>query len=117
MSVKHSSDVESATIEAGSGTTIQVLIPPDEGPHFAMRRITMQPGGDMPNHTNAVEHEQYVLGGRAKIGIGNEIFEVQTGDVVFIPAGIPHWYTNIGDEQFEFLCFVPNEPDTITLLD
>ena len=117
MSVKHSSDVESATIEAASGTTIQVLIPPDEGPHFAMRRIIMQPGGEMPNHTNAVEHEQYVLGGRAKIGIGDEIFEVETGNVVFIPAGIPHWYTTVGDEPFEFLCLVPNKPDTITLVE
>ena len=117
MSVKHSSDVESTTIEAGSGTSIQVLIPPDEGPHFAMRRIGMQPGGSMPNHTNAVEHEQYVLSGSAKIGIGDEVVEVQVGNVVFIPAGVPHWYTNVGEEPFEFLCLVPNEPDTITLLE
>ena len=70
----------------------------------------------MPNHTNAVEHEQYVLGGRAKIGIGDEIFEVETGNVVFIPAGIPHWYTTVGYEPFEFLCLVRLKPVTITLV-
>ena len=39
------------------------------------------------------------------------------GDVVFIPGGIPHWYQNTGDETFEFLCVVPNLPDTTTILE
>lgn len=116
MSVKHAKEVEANAVSAGSGTTMQVLISAEEGPNFAMRRFVMQPGGGMPNHTNLVEHEQYVLNGRARIGIGEEVYEVQPGDVVFIPAKVPHWYTNIGDEPFEFLCLVPNKPDKIQLL-
>ena len=117
MSVKHTQEIEAKVVEAGSGTSMQVLISPDEGPHFAMRRFVMQPGGGMPNHTNLVEHEQYVLNGHAKIGIGDETFEVKKGDVVFIPAQVPHWYKNVGEEPFEFLCLVPNKPDTITILE
>ncbi len=116
MSVKHAIEVEEKVVEAGDGTTMQVLISAEEGPNFAMRRFVMQPGGGMPNHTNLVEHEQFVLNGRARIGIGDEIYEVQRGDVVFIPAEAPHWYTNIGDEPFEFLCLVPNKPDKIQLV-
>ncbi len=71
----------------------------------------------MPAHTNTVEHEQYVLRGRAKIGIGDEVVEVEKDDVVFIPAGTPHWYQAEGDEPFEFICVVPNRPDEIQLLD
>jgi quercetin dioxygenase-like cupin family protein len=71
----------------------------------------------MPNHTNMVEHEQYVLRGHASIGIGDETFVVRTGDAVFIPQGIPHWYKNTGEENFEFLCIIPNKEDRITLLD
>jgi quercetin dioxygenase-like cupin family protein len=52
----------------------------------------MEPGGGMPDHTNTVEHEQYVLRGHASIGIGNEVFDVRARDVVFIPEGVPHWY-------------------------
>ena len=89
----------------------------DEGPNFALRRFIMEPGGGMPNHTNTVEHEQYVLRGRAEIGIGDEVFNVKQGDVVFIPGGTPHWYKAMGEEPFEFLCIVPNGPDTITILD
>ncbi|MEA3351579.1 MAG: cupin domain-containing protein [Chloroflexota bacterium] len=117
MSVKHTNEIKAKPVAAGSGTTMQVLIPPKEGPNFAMRRFVMQPGGGMPNHTNQVEHEQYVLAGHARIGIGDEVFEVSPGDVVFIPAQIPHWYQNIGDEPFVFLCLVPNQPDEIAILE
>ncbi len=116
MAVKHVHEVEAHKIDTGSGVTKQVLIPDSEGPNFAMRRFVIQPQGGMPNHTNLVEHEQYVLNGRARIGIGDAVYEVERGDVVFIPAEVPHWYENVGDEPFEFLCLVPNKPDKTTLL-
>ncbi len=116
MSVKHSQDIEAVEVTQGIKTTRQVLIPAHEGPNFAMRRFIMQPGGGMPRHTNTVEHEQYVLAGKARIGIADEIFEVKAGDVVFIPENVPHWYQNIGDETFEFLCIVPNKLDQTTIL-
>ncbi len=113
MTVRHVKDVPAAPVTGGTATTRQVLIGPDEGPHFALRRFTMQPGGGIPAHTNTVEHEQYVLRGRATIGIGDRVSEVHAGSVVYIPAGTPHWYRAEGDEPFEFLCVVPNLPDTI----
>ncbi len=103
MSVKHSQDVEAKDVAAGKDTTIQVLISSQEGPNFALRKFCMQKGGKMPQHTNTVEHEQFVLRGTARIGIDGEIFEAKAGDVVFIPEGAVHFYENTGDEPFEFL--------------
>lgn len=117
MPVRKADAVSAQPVQAGRDTRIQVLIGPDEGPNFALRRFIMQPGGGMPRHMNDVEHEQYVLRGRARIGIGDEVFEVGADDVVYIPAGKPHWYEAVGDEAFEFLCVVPNRPDTIRILD
>jgi quercetin dioxygenase-like cupin family protein len=117
MTVKKVSDVQSQIVKNGDKTTIQVLISSQEGPNFAMRRFVMEPGGGMPNHTNTVEHEQYVLRGHARIGIGGEEIEVQAGDVVFIPEGVPHWYQNIGEDNFEFLCMIPNKEDKVTLIE
>lgn len=117
MGVKHVSQVPSQPVANARDTSIQVLISAQEAPHFAMRRFVMQPGGGMPRHTNTVEHEQFVLRGRARIGIGEEIYEVKPGDVVFIPQGVPHWYENIGEEPFEFLCLIPNQPDEVRILD
>lgn len=109
--------VATEAVAAGTGTERQILIGPDEAPNFALRRFIMQPGGGMPAHTNRVEHEQYVLRGEARIGIGDDVLTVMRGDVVFIPAGEPHWYEALGDEPFEFLCVVPNAPDEITILE
>jgi len=117
MSVKHADALPADEVKAGTGTKRQVLIGPDEGPNFALRRFIMQPGGGMPRHTNTVEHEQYVLQGRASITLGDERHRVQAGDVVFIPAGVPHSYQAEGDEPFEFLCVVPNRPDVIALVE
>ena len=117
MSVKHTADVEANAVAAGKGTTIQVLISAQEGGNFAMRKFAMQPGGGMPLHTNSVEHEQYVLSGHGKVGIDGKVFEVEPGDVVLIPEGVPHWYENVGHDAFEFLCIIPNKKDVITLLD
>ena len=117
MFIKHSDDAPAQVVQAGEATTIQVLISPEEGPHFAMRKFVMQPGGGIPRHTNAVEHEQYVLRGRALVGLGDEEVVAQAGDVLLIPAGVPHWYANIGEEPYEFLCVVPNLPDTIKILE
>lgn len=116
MSVKRADAVPAEVVKAGTGTTRQVLIGPDEGPNFALRRFTIQPGGGMPRHTNTVEHEQFVLRGSASVTLGDEHRRVSAGDVVFIPAGMPHSYRTEGDEPFEFLCIVPNQPDVIELM-
>jgi quercetin dioxygenase-like cupin family protein len=115
--VRTADEVPGEPVRAGTGTTRQILIGPEEAPHFAMRRFVMQPGGGMPKHTNTVEHEQYVLRGRAKIGIADQVVEVLRGSVVFIPAGTPHWYEVEGDEPFEFLCVVPNLADEVRLVE
>jgi quercetin dioxygenase-like cupin family protein len=115
--IRHADAVPAEDVAAGTQTSRQVLIGPEEAPNFALRRFRMEPGGGMPPHTNTVEHEQYVLRGRARIGLGAEVVEVSKDDVLFIPAGIPHWYEALGDEPFEFLCVVPNGPDRIEILE
>ena len=116
MSVKHIDNIPSEAVPNAIGVSKQVLISPEEAPHFALRCFTIQPGGKMPLHTNTVEHEQYVLSGKAKVTLGEEHYEVEAGNVVFIPAGMPHAYTNIGEEPFCFLCSIPNLDDRTTYL-
>ncbi|RMH23535.1 MAG: cupin domain-containing protein [Acidobacteria bacterium] len=115
--VKRADEVPRKVVAAGKATETQVLLGPEDGmPHFAMRRFRMGEGGGMPRHTNTVEHEQYVLRGRARIAIGEEVHEVAAGDVLYIPAGVPHAY-EVLEGPFEFLCMVPNAPDTIEILE
>jgi quercetin dioxygenase-like cupin family protein len=116
--VKKSAEVVAEDLKGARATRIQVLVGPDDGaPNFVMRRILMDKvGSGMPAHTNAVEHEQYVLQGRARVGIAGEEYEVSADDSVYIPAGTPHWYDVI-DAPFEFLCIVPNRADEVRLVE
>jgi len=116
MYVKQIKEIIKEEVKAGSRTTRQVLISPEEGPNFAMRKFTIEPGGEMPLHTNTVEHEQLVLNGKAQIVIDGNVFDVKKDDIVLIPAGIPHSYKTIGNEPFEFLCVVPNKKDVIEIV-
>ncbi len=114
--VRRADDVEAAVVAAGTATVTRVLLGQADGmPHFAMRRFTMQAGGGMPRHTNSVEHEQYVLAGRARVTVGDDAFEVSRGMVLYIPAGAPHSY-QVLEAPFEFLCLVPNLPDEVKVL-
>ncbi len=115
--VKPANAVARQEVRAGVATQTQVLIGEKDGaPNFSMRRFIMGEGGGMPRHTNTVEHEQYVLGGRARVGIGEQVYDVKANDVLYIPAGVSHFYQVI-EAPFEFLCMVPNTPDRLEILD
>jgi quercetin dioxygenase-like cupin family protein len=114
--VKRSDDVSGNPVAAGTATEVQVLVGPGDGaPNFALRRFTMGEGGGMPLHTNLVEHEQYVLSGRAEVTVGGEVHPVSAGNALYIPAGVPHAYRVI-EAPFSFLCIVPNAPDRIEIV-
>ena len=47
---------------------------------------------------------------------GDRTVEVETGDVIFIPARQPHFY-KVLEAPFEFLCLVPFGEDQIRLME
>jgi quercetin dioxygenase-like cupin family protein len=102
--------------KAGKGVSMKMLLSLEEVPNFAMRCFSIEVGGHMPHHTNTVEHEQFVLSGRARVRVGDESFEAKAGDVLYIPANAPHSYETIGDEAYTFLCLVPKGEDCITIM-
>lgn len=115
--VRKAAEVAKQRVALGTATEMQMLIGPGEGaPNFSLRRFIMGEGGGMPRHTNEVEHEQYVLAGRARISLGDRVLEVTAGDVVYIPARQPHSY-EVLEPPFEFLCIVPNTEDRIQLVE
>lgn len=109
-------EIVSIPLEAGEGASMQMLIAPSIETNFAMRKFVIKKDGHMPFHTNTVEHEQYVLKGKARVRMGDESFIAVKDDIIFIPAGVPHSYNVIGDEDYEFLCLVPNKDDKIEMV-
>ena len=116
--IRRANDVEYDTVDAADGLRKGVLVgPDDDAPTFALRRFVLEAGATVPEHTNEVEHEQYVLEGEYVVGIGGEEHTVSAGDSLFIPAGVVHWYRNEGDAPGAFLCAVPNGDDEIQLVE
>ena len=109
-------EAPSHPVREARGTAIQILLgPEDRTPRFATRRFTIQPGGRIPAHRHPdIEHEQVVLEGEMVLGLDDRQVTVRSGDCVFIPAGVAHWYENRGDVPVRFLCMVPLTDDYAT---
>jgi quercetin dioxygenase-like cupin family protein len=116
--VRDADAVPEEPVDAAEGLSKAVLLDESDGaPHFAIRRFRLDPGASVPRHTNAVEHEQYVLAGEYTVGIDGEEHTVEAGDTLLIPAGTVHRYENTSEEPGLFLCVVPNGDDTIDLVE
>jgi quercetin dioxygenase-like cupin family protein len=88
--------------------TRQILIGPDEdAPTFHLRYFAVQPGGYTSLDQHAHEHGVYILHGRARLRLGNEQHELNSGDVVYISGNEVHQFFALGPEPLGFLCIVP----------
>lgn len=121
--IRRSEDIDYTAVDAATGLEKGVLVNSDHGAaDVALRRFTLAPGGEVPKHTNEIEHDQYVLSGEYVVGIADgdgtsEEVTVSAGDSLHIPAGTVHWYRNDGDEEGAFLCAVPTGDDEIRLVE
>lgn len=116
--VRREPEIEYESVEAADGLEKGVLLNESHGaPNVAIRRFRLAAGGSVPEHTNDIEHEQYVLEGTYTVGIEETEYEVSAGDAIQIPAGTVHWYRNESDQTVAFLCAVPTGDDEIQLLE
>jgi quercetin dioxygenase-like cupin family protein len=68
------------------------------------------PGDGPPLHTHDAEDEfWWVIEGRLRFKLGDEIAETETGSFVFVPRGTPHAFQNAGDAPARLLVmFTPS---------
>lgn len=73
---------------------------------FEMHTTALNPGLDShAQHTHKEEEIILLLRGNVTMHIGNDFYKVAPGDVVFLPAQIPHALKNTGSEQCEYFAF------------
>lgn len=116
MFCKNSNEFETNEIPKTVNANIAVLTP-NEDKDFIVRKVCLANGGSMPNHTNLIQHQQFVLEGEAKVVIGDEVYHAKKGDFLYIPAGVPHYYEACYGKEYEFLCMITTKEDEITLVD
>jgi mannose-6-phosphate isomerase-like protein (cupin superfamily) len=72
--------------------------------NFAMGYVTLDPkGGQVPWHNQEQEEVYFVLQGEGEMCLGEEKQTLTDGQAVFIPPGVFHQLTNIGDEPLTFI--------------
>ncbi|NIS15132.1 MAG: cupin domain-containing protein [candidate division Zixibacteria bacterium] len=76
---------------------------------YTLRVFRIKSGGYSPHHQHEWEHINYVMSGRGTLTIGDETKEIKKGDFALVPGNTIHQFKNPFDEEFEFICIVPNK--------
>ena len=61
--------------------------------------VDAEPGRGPSLHTHPYDEVLIIQEGRARATVGGETLDVGPGDIVLIPAGAPHGFTNTGEGQ------------------
>lgn len=82
---------------------------PIQATNFSMGFVTLEPrGGQVPWHNQEQEEVYFVIEGHGEMCLGSERLEVRSGQAVYIPTGVFHQMTNLGDTPLKMLyCYGP----------
>lgn len=97
---------EKVEMEGSKDAYVRWLI---RGPNFALRYFRIKKGGYSPKHNHPYEHEVFVLNGNGKLFIDGVEKDFEKNYFIYVPSDKEHQFTNIGDEDLEFLCIIPNK--------
>jgi len=85
------------------------VIGPEEGwDTHTLRVFRIAPGGNTPFHQHDYEHVNYVIRGRGRLRIADDVQVIREKDFALVPPNVKHQFMNPYDEDFEFICIVPN---------
>jgi len=81
--------------------------------------VEILPGKTAPLHTHPGEEIIYILEGTLEYEIGGKLSRVKPGDVLFVPAGVPHLARNVGTGRGAELAtyIVEKDKPLITVVD
>jgi mannose-6-phosphate isomerase-like protein (cupin superfamily) len=82
---------------------------PIQASNFSMGNVTLEPnGGQVPWHNQEQEEIYFLIEGTAEMCLGEERTVLTSGQAVYIPSGVFHQLTNIGETPCRMLyCYGP----------
>ena len=107
-SIKHQPRSKRYYFDVGIGGVC--LSGADTGGAYCLLDVGLAPGMMVPRHTHTREDEvYYVLKGELEVIVGDEVFNLRTGDTLMAPRDIPHRLRNSGNvENHYLLMFSPS---------
>jgi len=89
-----------------TGTVNRRLVPPPGMPAGKLEVVlgVLRPGGQALMHAHAdLDQAVYVLNGRCRLESEGEAAEMGPGEIVYLPAGVPHQVTVTGEKDLRVL--------------
>jgi quercetin dioxygenase-like cupin family protein len=83
----------------------------DNSPRMVMRKFEVEKGGETPYHSHNYEHVIYVLKGTGKLKVEGKEMPLPQGASVLVPPNVYHQFINAGEDEFHFICVVPEYGD------
>jgi mannose-6-phosphate isomerase-like protein (cupin superfamily) len=82
---------------------------PIQARNFCIGYVTLEPhGGQVPWHNQGQEEIYFILEGTGEACLGAEKTVIQAGQAMYIPPGVYHQLTNIGDAPLIMIyCYGP----------
>ena len=88
------------------------------GDQFMMVMNTLEPGMEINPHSHPFEQAVYIVQGKVRFHVGDEVFEGGPGSVIRIPPNIEHYAEPFGDEPVLNLdIFAPLTEDYMHLVE
>lgn len=78
-------------------------------PDLSLGLYVLPAGGVDPQSPHTEDEVYYVVSGRAKIRVGEEDRDVQTGSIVYVPKHVEHHFHSIEEELQLLVFFTPAE--------
>ena len=73
-------------------------------PSISLARVIIKRGQRNPRHSHpSCDEILYLLTGKLKHFVGAEGYDMSAGDSIAIPAGVPHYAINTGDEDADMI--------------
>lgn len=78
-------------------------------PYLSVGLYVLPAGGVDRQQPHTEDEIYYVVGGVARMTVGDEISDVRAGSIVFVPATVPHRFHDIAEELTLLVMFGPAE--------
>jgi len=112
MKIKQNNKVNEVEVptEGYKGIRKKILIGSDDGSkNIIMRYFTIAPGGHSPKHRHNSEHLVKIEAGKGiVVNKDGKRIEVTKGLSIFVEPNEMHQFQNPFEENFEFICIIPN---------
>jgi quercetin dioxygenase-like cupin family protein len=106
------------TVERGNGVKTTLLVGKEIGASGLTSGLTrFPPGGAIPLHFHNCPEQVTIIEGDAEVEIAGERSRVGRYDTTYIPAGMPHRFTNAGTGLLVILWIYGSSDVTRTFVD